>query len=618
MSLSPGKWHLKVPRDPRENARFRIALLKAAEFDPVLQAGIMEVCEQDILFFINVFIIQFNPKKKRIPVGPFITWLCQEDALLDTPETTKRRGILWYYEHDKSCVIEKSREMGASWLFLIFQLWLGLFHDRVQLLNISRSADAVDCKSPDSLFWKMRFMHEHLPDWMKGKVLQTKMYIEWTRTKSVATGEASTGLAFTGGRGSCIFVDEVSKIKEAAEVRRSTASVSDTRFFNGTHVGIDTEFYRLTQSPEIGKIVLHWTQHPDKRRGLYRVGRNNVVERLDKNYEYEPDYRYVLDGSPTGGPFPGIRSPWYDAKCHDIGSIRGVAVELDIDPKGSDSQFFNALLIHDLTAHCTPPIWEGDLDYDRDLGRPHKLVARTGGRVKLWIMPNAEGTVPYGRYVAGADVASGSGATASCISICDVHLGRKVMEYADPFIEPGDFGVLLVAFAWLFRDPAGQGAHLAWEIPGPGATTGKRVLELGYRNVYCRGNDSVINPRQGDVPGWPNSVRTALDLLEDYRADLKSGALENPSESSLWECLSFRYGADGYVEHAMVAGGDDPSGARVNHADQAMADAIMNKMRRRMTTPAREKAAEAEEPFGSMGHRRKMREEKRKDELAWA
>lgn len=617
--ISPGRWHLKVPRDPRKNAQFRIKLLKAAENDPVLQKGIMEVCRQDILFFCNFAVIQFNPKKKSQAVGPFITWPCQESALLDTPETTGNRGILWYYEHDKSCVVEKSREMGASWLFLIFQLWLGLFHDRVQLLNISRSADAVDCKSPDSLFWKLRFMHEHLPDWMKGKPIQQKMYIEWPKTKSVATGEASTGDAGVGGRASVIFIDEYPKIKEATEVRQRTANTSDCRFFNGTHLGVDTEFYRLTQSPEIGKIVLHWTQHPEKRRGMYRVGKNNVVERLDKSYEYPTDFRFVVDGSPTGGPYPGIRSPWYDSKCHDIGSSRGVAMELDIDPKGSDSQFFNALLIHDLTAHCTPPLWEGDLDYDRDLGRPHRLVARAGGRIKLWILPDAEGKIPFARYVMGADVASGSGATSSCISIGDVNLGKKVAEYADPFIEPQDFGALLVALCWLFRDPDGQGAHVAWEIPGPGLTAGKKVIELGYRNIHNRGNDFAIvqTPRTSDLPGWANTQRSLADLLEDYRSDLKSGAIENLSEASLWECLSFRYGGDGYIEHANVAGGGDPSGARVNHADQAMADAIMNKMRRKMGQSAIEKREEAAPP-GSMQWRRDMREAKARDELAWA
>lgn len=617
--LSAGKWHLRVPREPRKNAAFRIALLKAAEADLVLQKGIVEVCRQDILFFVNFGIIQFNPKKKGGAVGPFITWPCQEAALMDRPETTGRRGILWYYENDKSCVVEKSREMGASWLFLIFELWLGLFHERVQLLNISRSADAVDCKSPDSLFWKLRFMHEHLPDWMKGKPVQQKMYIEWPATKSVATGEASTGDAGVGGRASVIFIDEYPKIKEAVEVRQRTANTSDCRFFNGTHLGVDTEFYRLTQSPEIGKIVLHWTQHPEKRRGMYRVGRNTQPEILDKSYEYPADYRFVLDGSPTGGPHPGIRSPWYDAKCHDIGSSRGVAMELDIDPKGSDSQFFNSIVLRDLIGtYACPPYWEGELEYDRDLGRPRRLVQGKGGRIKLWMLPDAGGRVPHARYAMGADVSSGSGATPSCISVGNIDTGEKVLEYADPFIDPRDFGVLLVALAWLFRDQEGQGAYLGWEIPGPGQTTGKAVVEVGYRNFYSRSNEFVMNPRgKGDLPGWPNTPSTQRSLLEDYRSALKTGKFVNRSEAALVECLSFRFSGSGFVEHANVDGVDDPSGARVNHGDRAMADAILCRMMAERG-PLGKKQGVEESLVGSLQWRRDMREEKRKGELAWA
>jgi hypothetical protein len=616
--ISPGKFHLKVPRDPVKNVKFRLALLRAAEKDVLLQRAIMEGCRRDILFFINAFVIQFNPKKKGRAVGPFITWECQEGALLDRPDTTGKRGILWYYENDKSCVVEKSREMGASWLFLIFELWLCLFHDRVQLLNISRSADAVDCKSPDSLFWKLRFMHEHLPDWMKGKIVEQKMYLEYKRTKSVATGEASTGDAGVGGRASVIFIDEFPKIKEAQEVRQRTANTSDCRFFNGTHLGVDTEFYRLTRSPEIGKIVLHWTQHPEKRKGLYRVGANGGPEILDKSYEYPPDYRFVLDGSPTGGPFPGLRSPWYDAKVHDIGSARGAAMELDIDPKGSDSQFFNPIVIRELIdTYCCPPFWEGDLEYDRDLGRPKGLVHRAGGPFKLWMMPDAEGKPPYGRFAIGADVASGTGATPSCIALGNADTGEKLLEYANPFIEPRDFGVLLVALAWLFRTEEGQGAFLGWEIPGPGITTGKTVMELGYRNVLTRGGDFAGYARGDAQPGWANSAKTQRELLEEYRTALRLGEFVNRSESAMDQCRSFRFASTGAVEHAEIAGVDDPSGARMNHGDQAMADAILNKMLKQLGRSEFVKATE-ETPVGSIQWRRNLREQARKDELAWA
>ena len=335
--LSTGEWYKKVPIEPVANVQFRIKLLKACAADPVLRAGILEICRNDLIFWIACFAWQFNPKKKGVDaVGPFIPWDFQIEGFLSRPDTHGKKGILWAYENDRPMVVEKSRELGASWCFLLFQVWLCLFQKHVQCLNISKSADAVDDKSPDSLFWKIRHIHEHLPDWMKGEIVQEKFYFGYRKTKSHNTGVASTGRAGVGGRASVIFIDEFSQIKEATEVRQRTAGTSDCRFFNGTHLGVGTEFYNLTASPEFPKLVWHWSQHPEKKKGLYHYDQvTNKVAALDKTYQYPPDFKFVTDGLPTGGPFPGLRSPWYDWKVIDIGNPRGVAMELDIDPKGA-------------------------------------------------------------------------------------------------------------------------------------------------------------------------------------------------------------------------------------------------------------------------------------------
>ena len=213
--LSPGSYHLRVPKSPLKNLRFRQWLLKRCMEEKSYRRAVIEMCRQDIAFFISTFVWQFNPKKKNTAaVGPFILWDFQEAVLLDRPESvrmpeiTKGMGVIWCYENDRSLVVQKSREMGISWLMLLVQDWLALFHPYFQSLNISRSADAVDDKSPNSLFWKLRFVHEYLPDWLKGEIKQEKMYLGYDRTKSVITGEASTGRAGVGGRAGVIFVDE--------------------------------------------------------------------------------------------------------------------------------------------------------------------------------------------------------------------------------------------------------------------------------------------------------------------------------------------------------------------------------------------------------------------------
>lgn len=575
--LSPGQFHKLIPKDPVQNVRLRLAFYRACAGNPNLQRGFWLLFQRDLVAYINLCVWQFNPLKKTGRIGPFITWDFQEEILLARPDNEYGfKGILWTYENDKTTVCEKSREMGFSWLFLIFQDWLCLFQENVQALNISRSTDAVDSKSANSLFWKIRFMHQHLPAWLRGEIEELKLFFGFKRTGSEIAGEASTGRAGVGGRATVIFVDEFSQIREDVEVRQRTASTADCRFFNGTHIGMGTEFYRLTKEPEINKIVAHWSRHPEKRKGLYQVDDKGRVTLLDQSLDLT-GYDFVLDGSPTGGPRPGVRSPWYDRKVQDIGQARGVAMELDIDPAGSVSQVFDPLLIYSLVReYCCEPYWEGDLLHDH--GRPIKLVQRKGGKLRLWVHLQA-GRPPFGRYGAGADTATGIGATPSCLTIGSADTGDKVAEYADATIAPRDFADLAVALCWLFKDQEGTGARLCWEAHGPGENFGQKVAELGYGHIYYR-EPEVPSARlaRGAVPGWAHTPNSIAAVIGSYLAALRERRFLNRSKLALLECLLFKYDEQGSITHAQAKSKDDPSGARVNHADRVIADALAWKM----------------------------------------
>ena len=585
---------IEIPKEIEENLELRHFLLDKAKKDRTLQRALWLRCKHDILFFVNVFTFQFNPKKKgREAVGPFITWSFQDRMLLDRPETTGRKGILWYYENDRTCVVEKSREMGASWIFLIFQVWLCLFHDYVQVLDISRSADAVDSKSRNSLFAKIRFIHEHLPEWMTGTILHTNMYFEYKRTNSEITGEASTGRSGSGGRATVQFIDEFQEIKEDVKVRQNTASIGDCRFFNGTHLGTGTEFYELTTNKEIGKIVVHWTRHPDKNKGLYSYDVENhkqrfwkydeatdkIVERPGPDIQYDPDFQFVQDGVPVGGPHPGIRSPWYDAKCVDIGNRHGVAMELDIDPKGAAKQFFDALLIDALKRkYAQRPWWEGDLLYDQD-GYPKGLVKADGGPLRLWLRLDDNGRPPQFPYGTGADIATGLGATPSTLSMGNCITGEKVVEYSNAHIDEKEFGIFAVALCRWFVDKNGIGAKLCWERNGScGVTFGNKVVELGYSNFYLHRPErgDKLKAAASESPGWLNNSKNKKVLLLEYSLALRDGHCLNPSERALDECLQIKYDNRGEIVHSRESTGDEA--ARENHADLVMSDAQMNKM----------------------------------------
>lgn len=575
---SPGKYYLKVPRERTENVRFRLYVMRRCREDRRFRKAVLHMCKEDILFFINVCIWQFNPNaigKWSTHVGPFITDPYQDDAI---------RVILDCIKSREDCVMEKSREMGASWLCLIIMLWFFLFHHDTKFLCISRNSDAVD-KPDDSdcLFWKIDYMLKKLPEWMTPSYTRRALGFSNHDNGSSITGQATTKKAGVGGRATAIFVDEYSQIKDDWSILERTANTSACRIFSGTHLGTNTAFYELCTKQAAGghirKIVMHWSAHPDKRRGLYHydpVTQKTVYH--DADYRYDAKFAPVTDGSPTGGPYPGLRSPWYDKKVPALGTMRAVAADLDINPSGSTEQVFDPLLIQHLKAHyCRQPL-PHDFNFDKELATPRRFFESRTGKFNLWIKLTAEGLVPPGEYVAGADVATGTGATPTCLSVGNARTGEKVLEFTDSRIEPKEFAYLMVAVARIFKNSEGRGAKLAWEVPGPGNTVTKHVLALGYQPIYFRRTEHRMKTQTSDIPGWPNSPDGLRNLIENYRDALKGKNFLNRSEYALSECQAFVYEPDGYVYHTGWKDPKDPSAARINHGDRVVADALCWKL----------------------------------------
>lgn len=602
---SPQSYHLKVPRSRAANLVFRKTLLARCRETPAYRAAVLEMCRTDILFFVNAFVWQFNPNTcgpNSPKLGPFISWGFQDKGV---------RLMLDCVEKRKDLVFEKSREMGASWLILIVVTWFWLFHPMSKVLCISRNEKAVDeADDADSLFWKIDYILDHLPEWMidKNDYNRKKLSFKNHKNGSQITGQASTGKAGVGGRALFMLIDEFSQIAEDWEVLERTSDTSGCRLFSGTHRGTNTAFHELctkaANSGHLEKLVMHWTEHPDKSPGCYHFEpATQKAVYHDPHFRYPDNFEFVLDGRPTGGPRPGVRSPWYDVACQKKGTDRGVAADLDINPSGSVEQVFDALMIRELKArYARPPVWEGDLEFHPDDATPVRFNESAGGRLKLWCRVDKDGKVPAGRYVFGGDIAQGTGATPSCFAGANAETGEKVFEFVDSQIEPAPLGLLMVAVAKAFKSESDTPAKLAWEIPGPGIVFGKTVIKLGFRNVYFRTTDHALRKTVSDSPGWINNAEAMQTLVINYRDALRGRKYLNRSEHALQETLSFQFGADGYVYHTGAKDPKDPSAARVNHGDRVVADALCWKLVDELNVLARpgESPKDAPPPVGSL------------------
>jgi len=581
-------FHLRVPREIRANLRWRKAVHKRILEDPAFAEVIREACARDPLFFINGFCWTYDPRCSPSKL-PFILYQFQEQAILDLVDAI--------CDHD--LLVEKSRDMGATWLCIIALSWFWMFRVGQSFLFVSRVEEYVDkAGNPKALFWKLDYILDNLPLWLRPvgynkDIHRSKLHIENPENGSVIDGESTTGNVARGDRRTAILLDEFAAVEQGHRVLSSTRDATNCRLFNSTPGGTNTAFYDIRQT-DIRKLRLHWSSHPRKAAGLYTTDDAGALKILD-SAGYPARYEPVLDGK--------LRSPWYDNECKRASSLQEIAQELDIDYLGSGFQYFNADAINiAIGKYARPPLYVGDLEYDDATAEPIRFRENPKGCLKLWCLLNRDDDPPKDhKSILGSDVAAGTGASNSCGAVWDAATSEKVAEYANPYVRPEQFAKQMVALArWLGN------SYMLWESNGPGRQFGSRIKDLGYGNVYLSRRDEALSGKVSDIPGWSPTKEKKLVLMGNYRSAVEKGEAINRSKVALEETLEYVFGPDGGVEHSRASNKADPSGAKSNHGDRVIADALAwMGLSERAKQPVQEKP---EIPVGSLAWRNKMRD----------
>ena len=409
-------------------------------------------------------------------------------------------------------------------------------------------------------------------------------------------GESTTGNVARGDRRTAILLDEFAAVEQGHRVLSSTRDATNCRLFNSTPAGTGNAFYDIRQT-EIKKLRLHWSQHPLKSRDLYTTDAHGKLRLLggDGARALE-DYRYILDGK--------IRSPWYDNECARAVNEQEIAQELDIDSLGSGRQYFNARNIEAaIVQHARPPLYVGDLEYDDTTGDPIRFTNNVGGSLRIWGLLDGDYKPSCGiKCSAGGDVSAGTGASNSCLAGYDIKSCEKVFEFVNPNVRPEQFAKQAKAICIWFNN-----AFLIWESYGPGRQFGAKLQDLHYGNIYMRRRDEAISGKVTDIPGWCPTKEGKLVLMGEYRSAVEKGECVNRSREALEETLEYIFGPDGGVIHARDHSKLDPSGAKANHGDRCIADALSWKLvKERMHSPVHEVR---DVPVGCLAWRNKRREQ---------
>jgi len=284
-----------------ENLDYRTKVNNRALEDTAFQALLMSMSAEDCLFWINTFVYTFDPRKP-IPHTPFITYPFQDEFIT---------GVIKDIEAGKDVFVDKSRDMGVSWMILAIFLWGWLFKGW-ELREGSRKMDYVD-KGGDmtSLFEKQRYMLERLPSWMipykfdlkRGTTFNSSAKLVNPITKNTIVGEATSPNFARGGRSKAILYDEFAFWLCSDEAWRGGADTSNCRIIVSTPNGKGNKFadIKFDTNLDISRYTLHWRLHPFKTMEWYK---EECARRTPQEIAQELDISY--DASTTSRVYEGF------------------------------------------------------------------------------------------------------------------------------------------------------------------------------------------------------------------------------------------------------------------------------------------------------------------------
>ena len=204
----------------------------------------------------------------------------------------------------ESGLIEKSRDMGATWVCAAVSVWLWLYKPGASIGWGSRKEMLVDRSGdPDSIFEKMRILIRYMPGFLlpegfQPRVHSTYMKIQNPENEATITGEAGDNIG-RGGRKLVYFKDESAHYQHAELIEASLGDNTNTQIDISSVMGTGNVFYRKRHSGVIPIFVMDWRDHPAKNDAWYNK-RKKEYEATGLSHifaqEVDRDYTSAIEG----------------------------------------------------------------------------------------------------------------------------------------------------------------------------------------------------------------------------------------------------------------------------------------------------------------------------------
>ncbi len=251
--------------------------------------------------FIMDWLDTYDPRRQGSKWIPFVMFTKQGDFIdfLHELRNDQQNGL-----------VEKSRDMGATWLSCAYSVWSWLFIQDDALGWGSRKQDLVDTiGDPDSIFEKMRLMINRMPPLFLPKGFTAKKHAIFMKLINPENGATITGEAGDnigrGGRKSMYFKDEAAHYERPEKIESALGDNTNSQIDISSVNGIGNVFHRRREQgidwqpnhkiePGYTRVfIMDWKDHPAKtiewyntRKAKYeREGMAHVfAQEVDRNY----------------------------------------------------------------------------------------------------------------------------------------------------------------------------------------------------------------------------------------------------------------------------------------------------------------------------------------------
>lgn len=243
-----------------------------------------EKARRDPAFFINQFCKTYDPRRQPALI-PFKLFARQEQFI---------RWLQARFDGHEDGLVEKTRDMGVTWLCVGFAAWLWLYREGAKVGFGSRKELLVDrLGDPDSIFEKLRILLRNLPPYMLPQGFSIDEHAGYLKVINPANGATITGEAGDqigrGGRNSIYFKDESAFYERPERIEAALSQNTDCKIDVSTPNGTGNPFYRKRHSGKLPVFTFHWRDDPRKGEAWYAKQKSQldpiiVAQEIDIDY----------------------------------------------------------------------------------------------------------------------------------------------------------------------------------------------------------------------------------------------------------------------------------------------------------------------------------------------